>query len=256
MAERRMFNKTLLLSNSFTRLSRAAAQLYFFLCLTADDDGFADNTESISRMCRCTGRNLQELVDSGWVIHFDSGVIAIAHWFLHNQIKKDRYKPTIFQKERAMLEKTGTGMYVRMDPNRIQTGSGPEPQYSIVQTSLAKDSIDQDSQEEESPFAPAGPACDDMDYEKVLDTYQRLCPKLVPCHGLTPGLREKIAACYREGYTWMRLPWIFIKANASLFLQGDNGRRWQADLEWLLDPAHLQAVEEGKYDTWDRGFDE
>lgn len=260
MAERRMFSKTLMFSNSFTRLSRTATQLYFFLCLSADDDGFADNTDSICRMCRCTGRYLQELVDSSWVIRFDSGVIAIAHWYMHNQIKKDRYKPTIYQKERSMLEKTSTGMYVLLDPNRIHFGSNLDPQGSIdqertVQESIDQDSIGKDRPEEDNSGCPSSgpepPACDDeFDCEKVFEYYQCVCPKLMPCEVLTPKLREKMEVCHREGITQLHLLNTFMQANESLFLQGDNRRGWQADLGWLLDPLHVREVDAGKYDTW------
>ena len=130
MAERRMFSKNLMRSSAFMRLSRAALQLYLYLCLEADDDGFGDNVDTVLRMCRCSRKHLQELLDGGWVIGFDSGVIAIVHWHRHNQIKKDRYKQTDYRQERSMLDRNANGDYVRLDPECIQSGSNLEPQYS------------------------------------------------------------------------------------------------------------------------------
>ena len=94
-----------------------------------------------------------------------------------------------------MPEKTGTDMYVLMDPNRIQNGSIMEPQGSIGKESKEKVNIDQDSIEKESPgdlsFGPLSAAFDyeidyDIDYEKFLDLYQRICQKLGSCQGLPP----------------------------------------------------------------------
>ena len=169
MAERRMFNKSLLNSSSFIRVSRAALQLYLYLNLSADDDGFTDNVETLFRTLRCNAKHLQELISGGWLLPFDGSVVAITHWYQHNQIKKDRYKPTVFQKELAMLEKTPTGVYVRLDPIRIQSGSTPEPQESIDKNSIGKLSLDQHRSEEESnaqglsSMLPGAATSDDID---------------------------------------------------------------------------------------------
>lgn len=264
MAERRMFSKSLLYSNRFMQLSKAAAYLYIYLCLSSDDDGFSDNADTVLRMCRCTHKHIQELVDGGWVILFENGVIAITHWHKHNQIKKDRYKATDFQKERAMLEKESTGAYVRMDPNGIRCGSGLDTQDRSEKESIEKFSIDQHRQgEDRKENTPAEPAVSsaappvaaddihiDIDYDRILYYYQVMCKNLVPCEALTPKLRKLIADRVQDGYTQLRLCGVFQTAMMSEYLAGKNDRGWQASLEWLLDPMHIRDVESGKYTTW------
>ena len=120
MAERRMFQVRMLRSGSFMRLSWGAAYLYVQLCAEADDDGFTDNADQICRLCRCSRKHMQELLDGGWLIAFDSGVTVITHWHRHNKIPKDRYKPTDHTTERSLLEKDETGAYVRLDTTCTQ----------------------------------------------------------------------------------------------------------------------------------------
>lgn len=258
MAERRMFNKSLMFSNSFTRLSKAAQLLYMYLCLQADDDGLCDNALGVCRMFGISKKHLQELLDGGWLMTFEDDVMAVAHWHLHNQIRKDRYKPSIHRGVTEKLRKGKTGVYALAEDG-CQNGNQLATQDSIGQDSIAQDSIDQhrpdqDRGGQEMPAAtssePPVAACDDPDFEKILYYYQVMCPNLVPCQALTPVLREKMERCCREGYTPLGLLDVFLKANMSGFLQGDNRRSWRADLGWLLEPLHLQAVRDGKYDTW------
>lgn len=252
MAERRMFKKSIMRSASFMQLSRAAVQLYLYLCLEADDDGFVENAWAVSRICKCSRKHLQELIDGGWVIPFESGVAAITHWHMHNRIPKDRFKSTDFQKERASLEKSKQGVYTKciQDDNNLYT------QERIVQESLGQFSINQGNIEEDIPAGsssgPPGAACDyeNIDYERILGLYQMNCGNLEPCEALTPQLRQKIDDCFEAGYSLAYLAWAFIKAGNTAFLQGKNRRGWVAGLEWLLEPKHLKAVYEGKYDAW------
>ena len=122
MAERRMFNKSLMFSDAFTRLSRSAQLLYMYLGLMADDDGFMENAAATCRMCKCSRKHMQELIDGGWLIEFDSGVAAITHWHRHNKIQKDRYKPTEHISERSLLERDNSGTYFRPDTICTQDG--------------------------------------------------------------------------------------------------------------------------------------
>ena len=260
MAERRMLNKALLHNGNFIQLSRAAFQLYIYLAVNADDDGFTDSAATLFRTLRCNAKHLQELITGGWILDFENGVVVVTHWYQHNQIKKDRYKPTVFQKERAMLEKTPTGVYVRLDTPRSQSGSTPEPQESIDKNSIDKLSSDQHRSEEESnaqglsSMLPAAATSDDIDidYDKILSYYQAVSTQgLAPCESLTPRVRQLIRDRIREGYTPLRLLGVFQTAAFSPFLRGETDTRgWKAGLEWILDPEHLRAIEAGKYKSW------
>ena len=103
MAERRMFAKSIIFNDHFGSLPLQAQLLYFNLSLEGDDDGFLNNAWFVQRMIGATADDMQALIDGGYLIRFDSGVVAIRHWRVNNSIKSDRYKPTMYQAERAQL---------------------------------------------------------------------------------------------------------------------------------------------------------
>lgn len=104
MAHKRMFNIDLANNDNFIDLPAAAQALYFHLGLRADDDGFVGGIKQIVRGLGFKSEDIQPLIDAGYVIKFDSGVIAISDWRINNYIRKDRYTPTLYQKEFAMLQ--------------------------------------------------------------------------------------------------------------------------------------------------------
>ena len=270
MAEKRMFNKTLMFSDQFTQLPKSAQLLYFYLNLQADDDGICGNARAVCRVCGCSKTHMQMLVDGGWVLQFEEGEVAIAHWLIHNQIRKNRYKPSIHTRVTERLQKAEDGVYVLVEPG-CHLADQWSTQERIDKESKEKNSIDKDRQEEDSkeaaPAEPAEssskppPAADDydidkdlnldIDYDRILYYYQLLCKDLVPCEKLTPKLRQMIADRFREGYTQLRLLSVFQSAMMSDFLAGKtDARGWRANMEWLLDPMHIRDVENGKYTTW------
>lgn len=111
MAERRMFAKSIIDSDLFLDLPHTTQNLYFHLSMRADDDGFINNPKSIMRNVRCNDDDLRLLIAKQFVIPFDSGVVVIKHWKIHNYIQKDRYKPTIFREEKSKLKLEKTNVY-------------------------------------------------------------------------------------------------------------------------------------------------
>lgn len=71
-----------------------AQNLYFHLLLRADDDGFLSNVKQIQRMTGTKDDDLRILFAKQYLIPFESGVVVIKHWKIHNYIQKDRYHPS------------------------------------------------------------------------------------------------------------------------------------------------------------------
>ena len=103
MARRRMFSLDIVDTDKFACLSKDARYLYYELGVRADDDGFIGSPIRIIRMIECTTNDLEELIENGFVIKFETGVIAISDWKIHNTVRKDMYKKTIYQKELKQL---------------------------------------------------------------------------------------------------------------------------------------------------------
>ena len=91
MAERRMMSKKIIDTDNFLDMPQSTQCLYFHLLLRADDDGFIQSPKSIMRITGCKDDDLKLLVAKGFVIGFETGVIVIRHWRIHNYVQSDRY---------------------------------------------------------------------------------------------------------------------------------------------------------------------
>lgn len=127
MAERRMFAKTIIDSDAFMEMPLSAQALYFHLAMRADDDGFINNPKKLQRMVGASEDDYKLLIVKRFILTFESGVIVIKHWKIHNYIQKDRYKPTIYAEEKSMIESKENGVYTEC----IQNVSKMDTQVSI-----------------------------------------------------------------------------------------------------------------------------
>ena len=111
MAERRMISNEVVDGDDFTEMPTSAQSLYFHLILKADDDGFVNNSRSIQRSVGCTTDDLKLLIAKSFLLTFESNVVCIRHWNVHNSIRKDRYRPTVHQHELSLLILNAAGVY-------------------------------------------------------------------------------------------------------------------------------------------------
>lgn len=113
MAERRMFAKTIIDSDLFLDMPLSTQCLYFHLSMRADDDGFINNPKKIQRMIGCNDDDLKVLISKQFIIPFESGIVVIKHWKIHNYIQKDRYKETVYLEEKSELRVEENKSYTR-----------------------------------------------------------------------------------------------------------------------------------------------
>ena len=154
MAERRMFAKTIIDSDAFLDMPATSQLLYFHLAMRADDDGFVNSPKKILRVIGCGEDDLKLLFAKKFLIPFDSGVVVIKHWKIHNYIQKDRYKPTVYKDEKAQLILKENGSYRLPKNNEIPIISQTDTEciqsvYSLdTQVRIGKDKLVKDSIEE------------------------------------------------------------------------------------------------------------
>ena len=104
MAEKRMFSRKVLETDKFLSLPASTQMLYVHLSmLGADDDGFIDNVMMIMAVCKAKPDDLGRLIREGYVLQVSESVYVIAHWFLNNNIQKDRFHPTVYAEEKNTL---------------------------------------------------------------------------------------------------------------------------------------------------------
>ena len=103
MAEKRMFSSNVIDSDAFLDMSPTARLLYYDMGMRADDDGFIDSPKKIMRIIGASDSDLKELIDNGFVLRFESGVIVIRHWYVNNRVRRDTYHETIYTEEKSRL---------------------------------------------------------------------------------------------------------------------------------------------------------
>jgi hypothetical protein len=95
---------------------------------------------------------MELLIKRKFIIAFDSGIVAIRHWKVHNYIAKDRYRATMFLEEKKKLSCDENGAYVE-DKDAVYNSytNCIQPVYKVyTQDSIGKDSIDKVSLGKES----------------------------------------------------------------------------------------------------------
>ena len=157
MAEKRMFTQKIIDSDAFLDMPLSTQALYFHLNMRADDDGFINNPKRIQRTIGASEDDLKLLIAKRFLICFESGVIVIKHWRMHNTLRKDRYNPTQYKEELALLDVKENNAYTERDIPAIPattwqpSGNHLEPQYSIDKYSIDKVSIDIEESSEKTP---------------------------------------------------------------------------------------------------------
>lgn len=139
MAKRRMFSLDIIDTDLFLEMPQSSRLLYYELCMRADDDGFVSSPKKIQKMVGCNEDDFKVLISKKFLIPFDTGVVVIRHWKIHNYIQKDRYKETIYLDEKKQLNQEKNGTYTKC----IQNGYTGK-----VRLEEGKESLEQGEDEE------------------------------------------------------------------------------------------------------------
>lgn len=111
MAERRMFAKTIIDSDAFLDMPLSTQALYFHLSMRADDEGFINNPKKIMRVINASEDDFKVLIGKKFIIPFESGIVVIKHWKIHNYIRSDRLKETVYKNEKKEIIEKENGSY-------------------------------------------------------------------------------------------------------------------------------------------------
>jgi len=90
----------------------------------------------------------------------------------------------------------------------------------------------------------------EVPYTQILEMYNQLCETqgLRPIRSITGNRKAQTAAQFKE-HKLSGFFDLFNKVTTSIFLCGGGERGWKADYDWLIAPANMQKVLEGKYDN-------
>lgn len=84
--------------------------------------------------------------------------------------------------------------------------------------------------------------------QQIVDDYNSVCTKLAAVRMLTEKRAQSIREVMAQGFTQEDLHEVFVKAQTSSFLTGENGRGWRADFDWLIRKDHATRILEGSFD--------
>jgi len=112
MANKRMLKVAVVDTDKFLDMPLGAQALYFHLSLRADDDGFIGNPKKIQNSIKASDDDVKILIAKDFIRVFRTGVFVVSHWNIHNTIKNDRYKKTIYQEEYNMLDLDDNNCYI------------------------------------------------------------------------------------------------------------------------------------------------
>ena len=226
MAERRMFAKTIVLSDAFLDMPLGARCLYMTMGMLADDDGFVNAPKSIIRQCGASEDDLKVLISKKFVLPFESGVIVIKHWRINNYLQKDRIQPTKYVDEFSTLT---------IDKNGAYTQPCIHDNVYIDKNSIDKNSIEKDNTTISIEMVCATAVA------RVIEAWNSLglsqITRIVPNSQRDQWLKKRI----RE-YGVDEIIRAIENVRNSKFLNGDNRKGWVITFDWFIKPNNFPKV--------------
>ena len=248
MAHRRMFSKQIIDSDEFMDMPLSTQAVYMHLCMHGDDDGFVSKAKSILRMICGTQDDLDTLAEKGFIRIFENSVVAIVHWRIHNYIRSDRYKPTIYTQEKEIMmqespktqeENDDGGQLVYQGETQVRLGkvrSGKVNIHTHKEETVKVKERENNKREER--------VCE---CEKIILLYNDICKALPKVEALTDSRKNAVALLLRN-YSKEQIEGVFVKANGCDFLTGKGINGWRASFDWLISEDNFLRVMEGAYD--------
>lgn len=219
MAKRRMFATSIIDSDAFLDMPLSTQALYFHLSMRADDEGFINNPKRISRLVGASDDEIKVLLAKRFIIGFESGIIVIKHWKMHNAIRQDRMQKTSYTEEKALIEEKENGAYTLCQPDGNQMPVKRQP--SIGKVRLGKDSIDKVRLEEDfDSFWKSYPR--KISKDKALKSFTKIHKELPDINDLI-----KIIENHKNQDQWQKDDGKFIP-HPSTWL---NQKRWEDEIQ-------------------------
>lgn len=239
MAQRRMLNINIIDSDAFIGMPATTQNLYFHLCMRADDDGFISGPRKVQRMIGASDDDMRILLAKRFLLQFDSGVVVVKHWRIHNYIQKDRYHETLYKEERDTLYLKKDGAYtdhpVEDEPEPFTFRKGRTKKLK----SAAVPSLPEKTEDGNGKTSAS-------DLETVVEHWNALgltkVTKLVPETERFIQLKKRL-----RDYGLEAVLKAIDNVKGSRYLRGANNRGWEITFDWLMKPNNFPKVLDGNY---------
>lgn len=235
-----MFAKTIIDSDAFLDMPVSARLLYYDLSMRADDDGFVNSPKKIMRFVGASQDDLNILVLRKFIIPFDTGVVVIKHWRIHNYIRKDTYTETSYKEEKELLEFDENRAYRLKESPRQRAVDDPSTQVRIGKDRLGNKEIECEKTPSETATA--------FPYDDYRTAFVEYCPSLPKPQNVEHWTNSRKKSLRAKRMSVEEFRDVCKKIERSDFLTGRDGKWNGCSLDWILKPANWQKIIEGNYD--------
>lgn len=276
-----MFAKTIIDSDAFIDMPTSARLLYYDLAMRADDDGFVNSPKKIIRMTGASDDDLSVLILKKFIIPFESGVVVIKHWRIHNYIRKDTYNETAYKDEKSTLILDENKAYKLLDTTCIPPVDETSTQDRLGKDSIGKDSIDKSSidkssiekvedresidnrgyggkkeRERKEPnetscpqySSPSYPQSQQLTANDIVDLFNDICTTYPTVDGITQYSTALSNSLMFDRYSKADYSTIFQKAEQSSNLKArTHDEESPVDFGWILE--HSKEIKDGAFDN-------
>lgn len=240
MAQRRMFSPDIVASDAFLDMPVSSQVLYFHLGMRADDDGFV-SPRSVMRTVGVSEDDLKVLIGKRFILPFESGVVVIKHWLIHNLIRADLYKETLYKEEKKLLGLNDNGAYteiregvnlikevespkwLKIRRGELRTANVPQTALRLGKDRLGKDSIDTHVESEFLNFWKEYPK------KTGKGEAEKSWNKITPSRELSEVIISSVKA-HRESKNWKKEEGRFIPLPATFL----NQRRYEDEIDMVI----------------------
>lgn len=266
MAKKRMISNQIVDSDAFLDMPLSAQALYLHLLVRADDEGFSNNYRKVLRMIRATDDDLKILVAKNFVILFESGVLVIKHWLIHNTIRKDRLIPTVHEEEKRQISTKNNGSYTLKTRENILNDSQVtdicQPNDRIEEIRLEEIRLEENRLDkirlEEVSKEPKGSMSVKTDSESSsrinwndIKNYWNENSNLTEVRSITEKRKKHLNARIKE-HSLSAIYETIDQVKESKFMHGENNRKWMATFDWVFSsPNNFLKTLEGNYSNKD-----
>ena len=141
MAQKRMFSLQIVDTDAFLDMPISSQLLYFHLTMRADDEGFVGNPKKIMRLIGVQDDDIKILIGKRFILSFESGVVVIKHWLIHNTIRMDRFNKTSYDKEKSLIKTSENKAYTELATKWQPNDNHSVPQVKLSKVKLSKISV-------------------------------------------------------------------------------------------------------------------
>lgn len=252
MAKRRCISVDVFENDVFLDLDNSSKILYVYFILHSDDDGFVINPKTVMRLCGANKEDLTALIEQGYILMFDDGILIIKHWYKHNKVQPKKKTDTQYQTQLAQLTLNQSKEYVFIDFQQKDGKKTENIRPNLIQSNLIKDnSIKHKSSEDTiSNDIVRQTETVRLDIQPVVDAWNSLSEEsaIKPISKISyNSTRYKMLSARLKEYGIDDVLKAIENIRQSDFLKGNNDRGWIITFDWFVRPNNFPKVLEGNY---------